>query len=592
MQLTEQPIAEAVRVALAACRRHFVAVAGFSALLNLLFLVPMLYMIQIYDRVVPTDGRLTLLFLTLVLLFGLVSLALLDLVRSRLLVRASARLDRELSAVLMEASLAERGGALDRLARQTMREFDSLRQVLTGPAMLALMDAPWAPLYILVCFLIHPWLGLLVLVGTLLLAVIAWRAERGTSDITLRAGEAASVTYVAQEQMLARSDVVRALGMRENMVRRHLGDRTEMVRLQLAASFAGSSHVAASKFLRLTLQSLALGLGAWLAISGRTSVGAIFAASFLAGRAMQPVEQLLGQWRTVTQARGAFDKLNHLLARREATTALTSLPAPKGRLAAENLVLGDQARGVVLLGGVSFQVAPGEVVAVMGPSGAGKSTLMRVLAGATRVDRGTIRIDGASTTDWDSERLARHIGYLPQDVSLFAGTVKENISRFDCGPANEIDAEAIAAAKGCRAHELILGLSGGYDLPLGWGGAGLSAGQAQRVALARALYRAPAIVLLDEPNSALDSAGEQQLVETLRDLKARGAAVMVVAHRTGILAAVDRVIVMANGRIELDGPRDQVMARLQGGPQAAPPASTPPKIGPGTITARPRGVAK
>lgn len=589
MQLADQPIADAMRTALAACRRHFIAVAGFSALLNLLFMVPMLYMLQVYDRVVPTGGGMTLLFLTCVLIFGLVSLALLDLVRSRILVRTSARLDRELSAVLMDASLAERGGALDRLARQTMREFDSLRQVLTGPAMLALIDAPWAPLYIIVCFLIHPFLGGLVLVGTLVLAAIAWRAERGTGEATKRAGEAASMAYVAQEQMLSRSEVVRALGMRDNMVRRHLRDRMEMVRLQLAASFSASQHVAMSKFLRLALQSLALGLGAWLAISGRTSAGAIFAASFLAGRAMQPVEQLLGQWRTVAQARVAFDKLNHLLARREATTALTALPAPKGRIAADNLVLGDPARGAVLLAGVSFQVAPGEVVAIMGPSGAGKSTLMRVLAGAMRPDRGTIRVDGASTSDWDSERLARHIGYLPQDVSLFAGTVKDNISRFDCGAADEIDREAIAAAQACRVHDLILGFSGGYDLPLGWGGAGLSAGQAQRVALARALYREPAIVLLDEPNSALDALGEQQLVQTLQELKIRGAAVLIVAHRTGILQAVDRVIVLNGGRVELDGPRDQVMARLQGGPQAAPAPGAPP---PGTISARPRGIAK
>ncbi|MCA1653606.1 MAG: type I secretion system permease/ATPase [Sphingomonadales bacterium] len=576
-----------MRAALAGCKRHFVAVGAFSALLNLLFMVPMLYMLQVYDRVVPTGGRLTLLFLTVVLLFGLISLALLDLVRSRILVRASARLDRELSAVLMDASLAERGGALDRLARQTMREFDSLRQVLTGPAMLALIDAPWSPLYVLVCFLLHPWLGVLVLVGTLMLAAIAWRNEQGTSDATRRAGDAASLTYVAQEQMLARSDVVRALGMRDNMVRRHLQDRLEMIRLQLAANFSASGHVAISKFLRLSLQSLALGLGAWLAVTGRASAGAIFAASFLAGRALQPVEQILSQWRTVAQARLSFNKLNHLLARREATTALTALPAPKGRLAAENLLLGDPARGAVLLAGVSFAVGPGEAVAVMGPSGAGKSTLLRVLAGAARADRGTIRVDGASTSDWDSERLARHIGYLPQDLSLFAGTVKENISRFDCAPADEVDEAAIAAARACRVHELILTLPGGYDLPLGWGGAGLSAGQAQRVALARALYRDPAIVLLDEPNSALDAMGEAQLVQTIEELKARGAAVLIVAHRTGILQAVDRVIVMANGRIEFDGPRDQVLARLQGGPQASAPQAPPP----GTITARRKGSA-
>ncbi len=564
MNRANQPIADAMRAALAACRRHFVATATFSALLNLLFMVPMLYMLQVYDRVVPTGGRLTLLFLTIVLLFGLLSLALLDLVRSRLLVRASARLDRELSATLMQASLAERGGTLDRLARQTMREFDTLRQALTGPAMLALLDAPWSPLYVLVCFVIHPLLGLLVLVGTILLGVLAWRTERGTSDAMRRAAEAASNTYVAQEQMLAKSEVVRALGMRENMVQRHVRSRSAMAGLQMSASFAASRHVALSKFLRLALQSLALGLGAWLAISGRTSAGAIFAASFLAGRALQPVEQLLGSWRTVAQARDAFTTLNRLLGTRETSIALTALPAPAGQVSVENIVIGDPSRGLVVLGGVSFALAPGEVTAVMGPSGAGKSTLIRVLSGGLRPERGTIRIDGASTADWDLERLAPHIGYLPQDVSLFAGTVKENISRFDCGPAAEVDARAVAAAKACHAHEMILGLAGGYDLVLGWGGTGMSAGQAQRVAMARALYGDPAIVLLDEPNAHLDGAGEAQLVETLKALKARGAAVLIVAHRTGILEAVDRILVLRGGRVELFGPRGEVLARLQG----------------------------
>ena len=575
----DQPMAEAMRVALTACKRHFVAVAGFSAALNLLFMVPMLYMIQVYDRVVPTNGSLTLLFLTLVLLFGLGSLALLDLVRSRLLVRASARLDRELSATLMDTSLAERGGTLDRLARQTMREFDSLRQVLTGPAMLALMDAPWSPLYVLVCFLIHPWLGLLVLAGTGVLALLAWRAERSTTGSLGRASDAASTTYVAQEQILARSEVVRALGMRDNMVRRHLRDRAEMVREQLSASFVSGRHTALSKFLRLSLQSLALGLGAWLAITGRTSAGAIFAASFLAGRAMQPIDQLLGSWRQVTQARTSYAKLNHLLGTREASFAPTGLPAPTGRFSAENIFVGNPSENRFLLGGVGFAMGPGEVIAIMGPSGAGKSTLLRVLAGALRPERGLIRIDGASAADWDSERLARHIGYLPQDVSLFAGSVKENISRFDVGdgsPANKgaIDEAAVAAANQCHAHEMITALPGGYDRVLGWGGSGLSAGQAQRVALARALYGEPRIVMLDEPNAHLDCAGEAQLVETLQALKARGAAVLVVAHRTGLLQAVDRIIVMRDGRIEFDGPRDEVLKRLQGAAPAPVPAGT------------------
>lgn len=566
------PPTEILSAALRACRRHFVAVAIFSALLNLLFLVPMLYMLQVYDRVIPTRGHLTLFFITLVLLFGLTSLALLDLVRSRLLTRASIRLDRQLAGVLLDTTLARRDKTFDAVARQAMREFDSLRQALTGPAIIALCDAPWSPIYILVCLVIHPLIGLLVLVGAVLLGFVAIRNQRETGEPMQRAHEAAARAYTSQEQVLAGAENVRALGMRQAMVRRHLAERDSMMTLQTEASFASIRYVTVSKFLRLSLQSLALGLGAWLAINNSISAGAVFAASFLAGRALQPIEQMLSSWRSIAQARTAYDKLNSLLGTREAEIALTQLPPPNGRVDVEQLWVVNATGDGSVLSNISFQLSPGEVIAVVGPSGAGKSTLLRMLAGAGRPDRGIIRIDQANMLDWDPERLAPYIGFLPQDVSLFAGTVKENIARFQNGSdgdASEIDARAIAAAKACHAHELILGLRNGYDFMLGWGGRGLSAGQTQRIGLARALYGDPPIILLDEPNAHLDSTGEGQLLETLTALKARKAGVIIVAHRMGVLSAADKILVLRDGQVDAFGPRDEIIARMRGGPAPA-----------------------
>lgn len=575
------PATEALATALRACRRHFVAVAIFSALLNLLFLVPMLYMLQVYDRVIPTRGSLTLFFLTLVLLFGLVTLAMLDFVRSRLLVRASIRLDRQLSGVLLDTTLARRDKTFDAVARQAMREFDTLRQALTGPAIIALCDAPWCPIYIIVCLVIHPLIGLLVLAGAALLGFVAYRNQRATSEPLQRANEAAARAYASQEQVLAGAENVRALGMRQAMVSRHLAERGSMMEQQIYASFASSRFVTISKFLRLVLQSLALGLGAWLAINNSISGGAVFAASFLAGRALQPIEQLLGSWRTVVQARAAYEKLNSLLATRETEISLTQLPPPVGRIDVEQLWVSNAAGDGAILANISFKLMPGEIIAVVGPSGAGKSTLLRMLSGAARPDRGTIRIDHASMLDWDLERLAPYMGYLPQDVSLFAGTVKENIARFQGGiegEPGEIDAKAIAAAKFCQAHELILGLPNGYDSLLGWGGRGLSAGQAQRIGLARALYGEPPIILLDEPNSHLDATGEGQLIETLVALKQRKAGVLVVAHRMGVLAAVDKILVLREGKIEAFGARDEIISRIAGAPATPIETKSGPKL--------------
>ena len=551
-----------LRGALRKCRSHVIGVSVFSGLLNLLFIVPMLYMLQVYDRVVPTRGGGTLLILTAVLLAGLGTLAALDWIRSRLLVRASLRLEHELAGPLLDAMLARHEQSLDAVARQPMRQFDALRQSLTGPMLLAICDAPWAPFYIIVAALIHPALGLLVLAGGATLAVIAWSNERATGNRLRRANDAAARAYASQEQVIASAENVRALGMRAAMVQRHISERSAMIGLQTRASFASGGYVVASKFLRLALQSLALGLGAWLAIQDSISAGSIFAASFLAGRALGPIEQLLSAWPSLVRARGAYRQLSGLLETAPSTT-LTVLPEPQGRIDVEQVTVG-RSPETRILSAISFSLQPGEVVTVLGPSGAGKSTLMRVIAGAIRPDAGLVRVDGARLADWDSDRLGSLMGYLPQSVSLFAGTVKENIARFasDADPA-EIDEQVVAAASAALAHEMILRLPNGYDTMLGWQGQGVSAGQAQRIALARALFREPPLLLLDEPNAHLDAEGEAQLLRTIAAAKARGAAVVMIAHRTSVLAVSDKILLLRDGSVEAFGPRDDVIALLQ-----------------------------
>jgi len=568
-----------LRTGIEACRRHFIYAMLFSALLNLLFIAPMLYMLQVYDRVIPTASGTTLLFLTIALLGGLATLALLDAVRGRLLVRASIRLDKMLAGEILIATLARPDLASQRIAKQALREFDVLRQVITGPAILGLFDAPWVPVYILIATLIHPWIGVLALLGAALSLFLAWRTERATGERLRQANAAAGRAYAAYEFTVAQADVVRALGLRSALVSGHLHDRDRMMELQALASFDGSGVAAFSKFARLALQSLALGLAALLAIDARISAGAVFASSFIVGRALAPIDQLVGSWKPIVQARGAYQTLKELFSESAEPSPLTRLPPPTGRLGVENLTVTDPS-GRVILGNVSFTVQPGEVIAIIGPSGAGKSTLVRALAGAMAPAAGTIRFDGADQRNWDNERLSEYIGFMPQEPSLFAGTVKENIARFTgrVATAVDVDEAAVAAAQAAAAHDMILRLPGGYDYPLGLGGRGLSAGQSQRIALARALYRDPPYVILDEPNASLDAEGDQQLVRTIEELKARGRTILVVAHRLSVLPVVDKLMVIQDGRLTMFGERNEVLRKIAP-PQPTKPAVSAPKAG-------------
>jgi ATP-binding cassette subfamily C protein len=342
-----------------------------------------------------------------------------------------------------------------------------------------------------------------------------------------------------------------------------------MMTLQTEASFTSSGLTALSKFVRLTLQSLALGLGALLAISGKISPGAIFASMFMVGRALAPIDLMVGSWKSILQARGAYNTLSETLNQTPTDISMTQLPRPEGRLQLENVgVLDPQRRPIIA--NITFQVDPGEVVAIVGPSGAGKSTLVRAISGAQIPDAGSVRFDGAEQRDWDPERLAEYIGFMPQEPALFAGTIKENISRFrsDLGEdSSSIDRTVVEAAQAAGAHDLILRLPSGYGYQLGLGGKGLSAGQAQRVALARALFRQPRYLILDEPNSNLDAEGDAQLIKTLEDAKAKGVSVLLVAHRLSVLPIVDKILVIKNGRLQTYGPRDEVFGRISPGEQ-------------------------
>lgn len=577
MKFLDAPLPPPLVAALRACRPHLMAAAVFSALINILLLAPTIYMMQVYDRVVPTEGRLTLLYLTLVVAFALGTQTALESVRSRLLTLAGLRLDRLLAGgILQKLMSAMAPGA----SAQGMREFDIVRQALSGPVAVAAFDIPWTPIYVLVAFMIHPALGAMTIAGGALLVVLAVFNERATRARAREAFVAQSQAYASQEAAAANGEVVRALGMRGALRERQLADRRAGLDLSAKAQFTGGGYSAATKFTRMFLQSAALGLGAWLAVDKQISAGAIIAASVLMSRALQPIEQLVGSWAVVGQARGALNNLIKLFPpSRGLEVSGTQLPAPTGALALEQVAVRAPGEGPVLLRGVSLRLVPGEILGVIGPSGAGKTTLARVAAGAVTPDLGTVRLDGANLADWDGDRLGRYIGYVPQDSGLLAGSIKDNISRFAIWAGGDpaiVDAEVVAAAQAAGVHELILRLPKGYDTTLGAGGRGLSAGQAQRVALARALYGQPPLLILDEPNSALDADGEAALNSAILAAKAQGAAILIVAHRTGILNIADRLLVLREGQVEMMGPRGEVVAKMAAAAQAAAQAASQP----------------
>ena len=558
MRLAGVELPKVMADALQACRPHFVAAAVFSALLNVLYLAPAIYMLQVYDRVLTTGGKMTLMFVTLALIVALVTLAALDAIRGRLLVRASARLDSILAPQIMQLMLS-RGG---RENVQAMRDFDTIRQATSSQVTASLLDLPWAPIFIIVCFLLSVWLGVLAIASIVLLMFIAKRHQDMTRRTVEEASRALAASHASEQAASLQAGTMRGLGMVQAMVDRQLAFRSTAINSAARTQFIGSRYTASSRFLRLFVQSAGLGLGALLAVAGQMSSGGIIAGSILLGRALQPIDGLIGGWSTLTSTRAALARLAEMLGQpTDFDRIRTLLPDPEGRIDVEQVgVRGSDGRPILL--GVSFATAPGEILGVIGPSGCGKTTLAKVVAGALEADVGAVRIDGAQRSDWDQDALGRFVGYLPQEPSLFEGTIKENIARFQPDHGSELDTDVIAAAKLAGVHEMILKMPQGYDTRLGPMGSGLSAGQSQRIALARALFRDPPILVLDEPNAFLDADGETALLEALRRARARGATILLVAHRTSVLAIADRLLVIEAGKPKLLGPANEVVARL------------------------------
>jgi PrtD family type I secretion system ABC transporter len=542
--------------ALGACRRFFVTALVFSLAINLLYLAAPLYMLQVYDRVIASASHATLAMLTLALMLALVALAGLDAVRARVLTRAGVRLDRLLAPRVITATM---DGAIKGAppSSQPLRDFDNVRQFLTGAGIHAAFDLPWAPIYILVIFLLHPLLGLLALVSAAALVGLAvhgqWRVERPIAE----ANETAARNYAFTEMSLRNAEVVQAMGMMPGLLQRWGRDRSRAIARQVTATDRSATSTSIVRFLRLSLQSLMLGLGAWLVIDRMITVGAMFAATILLGRALQPVEQLVGSWRGMVSARAAYERIKALLAANPARDPALALPRPQGHLAVEALVYGIPRSPAPILRGVSFRLAPGEVLGVIGPSGAGKSTLARQIVGVLAPTTGAVRLDGADVSAWPRESLGRCLGYLPQDIELFADTVAANIGRF-----RGEDAEIVEAAQVAGVHEAILRLPQGYETNIGEGGAVLSGGIRQRIALARAVYGRPSLVVLDEPSSNLDSDGDVALLSCISELKHRGATVVMISHRPNTLGVADKLLVLKDGVAEMFGPRNEVIVRL------------------------------
>lgn len=551
-------VTDAVR----ACGRYFLLAGTFSLAINLLFLTFPIFLLQVYDRVLTSRSEETLVMLVIAALIALATMGALDAVRARLLIRAGVRLDARLSSRVFKA-LVERsvfpaaGGA----RAQPLRDLDNFRQVVTGNGVHALFDAPWVPIYIAVIFLIHPLLGVIALGGAVLLFALALINEFATRKPLKAANTALLSNYAFTEVNLRNAEVVQALGMFQALKARWLQERQTVLGHQAVASDRAALITSISKVLRLFLQVAILGAGAALAIQQLITPGAMFAGMILLSRALMPVEQAIAAWRPLMSARESVRRVNALLADHPPREAGMPLPQPAGRLAVERVIFVPPGTDRPALKQVSFALAPSEALGIIGPSAAGKSTLARLLVGVWQPAAGSVRLDGADVSAWDRVDFGRHVGYLPQDVELLAGTIHENIARF--GEARSED--VIDAAEKADVHQMILHLPEGYDTEIGEGGAVLSAGQRQRIALARALFGKPRLVVLDEPNSNLDSEGEEALVECLVALKEAGTTVVIIAHRPNILNTVDKMMLLRDGAVELFGPRPEVMARMTRG---------------------------
>ena len=562
----QQPASSELATALGACRRAFFAIALFSGMSNILMLAGALFMLEVYDRVLPSRSVPTLVALLLLVagLYG--AQGLIDMIRSRILVRIGHSLDEAMSLRVYEAivrlplKIGNKGDG-----SQPIRDLDAVRAFLSGSGPVAFFDLPWMPVYLAICFLFHYLIGLTALAGAIILVTLTVVTEIKTRHPTRSAAQFAVARNSLLEASRRNAEVITAMGM-AGRISKHWRDLNHnFVAASGRASDVGGGLGAFSRVLRMLLQSAILAVGAWLVINQELTPGIIIAGSILGGRALAPVDLAIANWRGFVGARQSWQRLSRLLGHLPPTTDPMPLRPPARSLVVQNGTVVPPGQQRVVCQEVNFTLAAGKAMGVIGPTGSGKSSLARMLVGVWTPARGTVRLDGATLDQWSPEALGRHVGYVPQDVELFNGTVAQNIARFEDPP----DADAvIAAAHAAGVHDLIINLADGYETMVGEQGSALSAGQAQRIALARALYRDPFLVVLDEPNSNLDAEGDEALTRAILGLRARGAITIVVAHRPSAIAGVDYILIMGKGRQQQFGPKEEVLSRL---PQPSAP---------------------
>jgi ATP-binding cassette subfamily C protein EexD len=563
-----------IKEALKACQSSFISVGFFSMFINMLMLVPAFYMLQTYDRVVGSGSIPTLIMLTLVMILLMTTMGGLEWVRSRILVRVSAKLDLLLGKKLYDTSFKQAlysGGA--NTGAQPLSDLIGLRQFLTGNGLFAFFDAPWAPIYIAVMWLFHPYFGIVAIISVLVLSIIAIANERLTSSLLSEANKESSSISQHTSKTLRNAEVIQSMGMLDDLRSKWREKNQVVLGLQGIASDRAGILTSLSKTIRLIVQSLILGLGAYLAIKQEITPGLMIAGSILLGRALAPIDQMIAVWKQFTVARTQYSRLNELLEKLPKEEESMQLPSPEGLVSLEGVTVAPPGQRNAVISNISFNVSPGDVVGIIGPSAAGKSTLARAILGIWPAMGGKVRLDGADIFSWNRDELGPYIGYLPQDIELFEGSISENISRF-----GETDAEqVVAAAKAAGVHEMILKQPKGYDTHIGPSGGGLSGGQRQRIGLARAMYGNPRLIVLDEPNSNLDDAGEAALAAAIQNMKSDKATVFIISHRVSALSVTNKLIVMQNGQLAVFGPTQEVMQKLQQ-PKQPPASPSAPRV--------------
>ena len=536
-------------------RAIMAATVVFSFFVNLLMFVGPMYMLQVYNRVLASRSENTLIMISLIAVGLIVAYALLEFVRARILVRAGLQFDDVIASPLFHRVVKAQLSHPQLGGRNALGDIDRVRDFITGQGILSFFDAPWCPLFLFLCFVFHPWIGVVATAGAIVIFALALLNELMTRDHLQSANVAAQGAGNFAGATLQNAEVIRALGMERQLSDKWLDQRDRMLADQARASDRAGGVIAASKFVRMVLQIAILGVGAWLVLEQEITPGVMIAASIIMGRALSPVEQSVGQWKQFVAARQAGKRLRELFATIPADRLHTELPDPTGALEVADLTSVVPGTRQTVLRAVSFAVPAGSVLAVVGPSGSGKSSLVRHLVGVWPALSGTVRLDGAELCNWNTEQLGRHLGYLPQDVKLFGGTVAQNIARFQ---PDAQDAEIVAAARLSGAHDLIQGFAEGYETQVGEGGGQLSGGQRQRVGLARAVFRTPGLIVLDEPNSNLDSAGEEALSRCITELKKLHRTVIVVTHKANLLSLADRTLILNNGIVQNFGATQDV----------------------------------